>query len=173
MSTAGVVVFTWGNPSRGDDGVGPWFADRFRNRAGSQFTLVEDFQLQVEHLLDCHAGQLLLFIDACYSAQENYQFAEVQIVDSVAHTSHALTPAELLSHYRRVFKEQAPPAFQLSIPGAEFELGQGMSAATLGCCERAVDLVETLLAAPTPGDWRRLTCHRESAPWPLSSGPGR
>ena len=59
-----LVMFAWGNPSRGDDGLGPWFAERFRHCEGADFELVEDFQLQVEHLLDCREAGLLLFVDA-------------------------------------------------------------------------------------------------------------
>lgn len=152
-----VTLFTWGNPSRGDDAVGPWFAEQLHPRIGAELILVEEFQLQVEHLLDCQEGELLLFIDACCDGTNDFHFTEVQADDNVSHTSHALAPAELLGHYRRVFQQTPPPAFQLVVPGLEFELGQPMSAATLACCQRAARFVDQLLATPEPNQWRSLS----------------
>lgn len=151
-----IVVFTWGNPSRGDDGVGPWFADYLRQIEGLDAVLVEDFQLQIEHLLDCRGGELLLFIDACCHSERDVHFEEVELSTDVAHTSHALTPAQLLGYYRRVFDTSPPPAFQLTIAGSAFELGQPMSAATRAHCHRATGLVDELLHSPDAALWRAL-----------------
>jgi hydrogenase maturation protease len=149
-----VVMFAWGNPSRGDDGVGPWFAEHYRARINGRFELVEDFQLQVEHLLDCRAGDLLLFVDARCDGREGYRFEEITPCGQVAHTSHALTPAELLGHFHRVFGLPPPPAFQLTVPGLAFELGQSMSAGTAACCAVAARLVDRLLAQADLRAWR-------------------
>lgn len=153
-----MVMFAWGNPSRGDDAVGPWFAERFRHHGGQGFTLVEDFQLQVEHLLDCREGELLLFVDArCADGDDDYRLEAIAAQPGLCHTSHALSPAELLGCYPRVFPaEQAPPAFLLTVPGRCFELGEEMSTATLGCCRRAAQLVEKLLAHPDRQSWHAL-----------------
>ena len=151
-----VVMFAWGNPSRGDDAVGPWFAERFRHRVGSSFQLVEDFQLQVEHLLDCREGELLLFVEACCTGGCRHSFVELTPCLELGHTSHALTPAELLGQYPKLFAAPAPASFLLQIPGRQFELGEPMSAATRGVCETAAKLVERLLDAPQRDTWRAL-----------------
>jgi hydrogenase maturation protease len=148
-------MFAWGNPSRGDDGVGPWFAGRFRTYAGEDFNMVEDFQLQVEHLLDCREGDLLLFVDACCEDRDSYRFEEIRPREELGHTSHALAPAELLGQYPKVFYEKPPPAFQLSVPGRRFELGEPMSKSTLQCCEAAAGFVESLLREPDTDSWRQ------------------
>lgn len=150
-----LAMFAFGNPSRGDDAVGPWFADRFRHLESAAFTLVEAFQLQVEHLLDCREADLLLFVDACCDG-EDFRFAQIAGRDGMAHTSHQLAPDELLGYYPRVFHEEPPPAFELAVPGHDFELGQAMSAPTLACCERAARVVADLLATPQPGEWCKL-----------------
>lgn len=151
-----LTMFAWGNPSRGDDAVGPWFADRFRAREGENFALVEDFQLQVEHLLDCRESQLLLFVDACSSGGGDYRFEEVAAGPLVSHTSHYLAPQELLAYYQQVFKETPPPAFLLAVPGHSFDLGEEMSPATLTCCELAAGFVEQLLHSPGDSQWREF-----------------
>lgn len=151
-----VVVFTWGNPARGDDAVGPWFANWLRQLTALNATLIEDFQLQVEHLLDCQDGDLLLFIDAHCHAGRDFHFEEVELTDDIAHTSHALSPAELLGYYQRVFHTPPPPAFQLTVAGSSFELGQPMSAATKARCHRATELVTDLLREQNTDHWRKL-----------------
>ena len=147
-------MFAWGNPSRGDDAVGPWFAQRFRHLVNDTFDLVEDFQLQVEHLLDCREGDLLLFVDASQPASAAYRFSEVIPSGELGHTSHALSPAELLGQYPRLFASQPPSAFLLQIPGWRFELGQSMSPATRRSCEMAAELVERLLEKRHLNAWR-------------------
>lgn len=151
-------MLAWGNPSRGDDAVGPWLADHFRSHQNEDFTLVEDFQLQVEHLLDCREADLLLFVDACCSEkEEDFGFEEVQATACVSHTSHALAPAELLSHYRRVFNEPPPPAFLLTVPGQAFDLGQPMSPHTLKLCEQAAAFLERCLEQANAQAWTGMT----------------
>ena len=67
--TAPVVVFAVGNPSRGDDAIGPVICGRLEKwleneGLADQFELIEDFQLQIEHAMDLQGRQLALFIDA-------------------------------------------------------------------------------------------------------------
>ena len=55
--TAGLVIFAVGNPSRGDDALGPELLARLSawlESKGKQenVELIEDFQLQIEHALD-------------------------------------------------------------------------------------------------------------------------
>jgi len=151
-----LVIFTWGNPSRGDDGVGPWFANWLSRQQKPAFLLCEDFQLQVEHVLDCARGNLLLFIDAYQNNSSQFQFQEVTSRNDMAHTSHALVPAELLGYYRRVFKQAPAPAFQLTIAGSAFELGQSMSAATEAQCELAAEFLKPLQLQADADCWRAL-----------------
>ena len=150
-----VLMLAWGNPSRGDDAVGPWFAECFARRQSDGFKLLEAFQLQIEHLLDCRENQLLLFVDATADPCDDFRFSEIEPITQVSHTSHALAPTELLHHYTGVFHEPPPPAFQLAVPGTDFELGRAMSVATLQCCQRAAEFVADLLRRPDPEHWRQ------------------
>ena len=59
-----VVVFAVGNPSRGDDALGPLLAERIE-AAFPDIVVISDFQLQIEHALDLVGAELILFIDAC------------------------------------------------------------------------------------------------------------
>jgi hydrogenase maturation protease len=148
-----VVIFAWGNPSRGDDAVGPWFANRLREQVCADVIVIEDFQLQVEHLLDCQNGKLLLFIDAGMHTHNAVDFSPVVIEQDIGHTSHALTPAQLLGQYRRLFGTAPPPAFQLVVAGEDFALGHPMSYATQQNCHLAAQLVQDLLTNADAQSW--------------------
>ncbi|MBK7846051.1 MAG: hypothetical protein IPJ73_00935 [Zoogloea sp.] len=59
-----LVIFAVGNPSRGDDALGPLLMAELETQSLPGVTLVTDFQLQIEHALDLDGHDLALFIDA-------------------------------------------------------------------------------------------------------------
>ena len=70
-AVAPVLVFGWGNLSRGDDALGPMLVDRLRallpDDSGVEF--LDDYQLQIEHALDLVGRDRVLFVDASLRAQ--------------------------------------------------------------------------------------------------------
>ena len=127
-----LLVFAWGNPSRGDDALGPALLELLASRQEkgdfSDVELLTDFQLQVEHALDLQGRERVLFIDASVSAQPPYDFASLSPKRDTSYTTHAMSPAAVLAVYEQINDGPPPPAFMLSIRGYEFELGQPMSA---------------------------------------------
>ena len=71
-----VVVFAVGNPSRGDDALGPLLMDWLAEQARPGVQLVSDFQLQIEHALDLEGHSLALFIDAGTGTPAPFEFRE-------------------------------------------------------------------------------------------------
>jgi hydrogenase maturation protease len=127
-----VLVFPYGNPSRGDDALGPVLYERIegRQRVAGDFAHVElqtDFQLQVEHVLDLRFREWVLFVDASQAAQPPYAFYRLHPARETGYTTHAMSPAGVLAVYRQVYAEPPPPAFMLSIRGYHFGLGQALS----------------------------------------------
>jgi len=62
------LIFGWGNPSRGDDALGPLFIERIESLGLPGVECLTDFQLQVENALDIQDRQCILFVDASISA---------------------------------------------------------------------------------------------------------
>lgn len=156
-----LTVFAYGNPSRGDDGIGPWLADRLRDYAFSQpfpfrLNLVEGFQLQVEDIFELEADSVALFIDASVNGPRDIDFTEVSPRPYQSHTSHSLQPFELLGLYRSTLAREAPVGFQLSIQGESFELGELITPTALTRAEQAWDVMETLMENPSLRFWRAL-----------------
>jgi hydrogenase maturation protease len=132
------LVFAVGNPSRGDDALGPLAAERIAALALPGVEVLTDFQLQVEHALDLVGRALVIFVDASVTAAEPFTFAPAAPARDATYTSHALSPAAVLDAYMRVVDAPLPPAFVVAIRGYAFELGAAPSERALANLEAAV-----------------------------------
>ena len=132
-AVAPLLVFGWGNPSRGDDALGPLCIERLR-AAGmpvAQVDLLDDYQLQIEHALDLVGRSRVLFVDASLSCPAPFEVSTLSSRPEAGGTSHALSPQALLQLFRELRGEAPPPATLLAIRGQRFELGAPPSAAAL------------------------------------------
>jgi len=132
--SAPVVIFAVGNPSRGDDAIGPELCGRLGKwleieGLADQFKLIEDFQLQIEHALDLQDRRLALFIDAGANTPAPFTFQRIAPATGIAHTTHELPPEAVLQVYLQTEFIEPPPAFVLCVRGEQFELGEPLSPA--------------------------------------------
>ena len=128
------VILACGNPSRGDDALGPLLLERLAGwleaeRIAENFDLIEDFQLQIEHALDLTGRQAALFIDAGQDTPAPYTLTTGFPDDTPGHSTHAITPGAVLAVYRRIVGGAPPPASILCVRGESYELGEGLSVA--------------------------------------------
>jgi hydrogenase maturation protease len=131
-----VLITACGNPSRGDDALGPLLlerlADELRGRADAGVELLCDFQFQPEHALDLEGRTQVLFIDADVKCQTPFAFQRLSARYDNSYTTHAMSPWAVMQVYRDIKRIEPPPSFLLSVRGERFELGDGLSeAATL------------------------------------------
>jgi len=149
-----VLVFAWGNPSRGDDALGPALLELIATcQAQGEFAaaeLLSDFQLQVEHALDLQGRERILFIDASVSAQAPCELHSLQAERDTSYTTHAMSPAAVLAVYAEINDEPPPPAWLLAIRGYEFELGQPLSAQARDNLQAAYALARDFLGMRYP-----------------------
>ena len=150
-----VLVLAWGNPSRGDDALGPELAARLE-AAGAAAEILVDFQLQPEHATDLDGRTLVLFVDAAVSCPAPFVFARVAAARDASFSSHAMSPAALLAAYEAVFGRAAPPAYALAIRGERFELGEPIGDGARRSLEAATAFALRLLGEPDPTVWDRL-----------------
>lgn len=121
-----ILIIGIGNPSRGDDALGPMLIERLEALNLPNVELLTDFQLQVEFALDLQGRQQVIFIDASLNAKPPFEFTPVQAVEDHSYSSHALSPGAVLHAYQQLYGPP-PPAFVLAIRGEAFELGEGLS----------------------------------------------
>ena len=145
-----VLLLGYGNPSRGDDGLGPALLEmieeaRAEGRTPDIFDALTDYQLQIEHALDMQQRQLVVFIDASVSATAPFDYSRLAPCRDNSYTSHVMSPAALLAVYEQVCGEPLPDAFLLGIPGYQFELGTTITPQAHEHLGMARDFVQELL----------------------------
>lgn len=142
MTRPRVLVLAIGNPSRGDDALGPLLAERVgaalaEQRTRADVELLTEFQLQIEHTLDLQDRAQVVFVDASVRAASPFEYTRITPGGQVAHSTHAMSPEALLGTYRDVLGEP-PPSFVLAIHGERFELGEPLSDAARANLDAAV-----------------------------------
>jgi hydrogenase maturation protease len=149
---APLLVLAIGNPSRGDDALGPQAAQRLAELALPGVEVLTDFQLQVEHALDLLGRRLVVFVDAAASGAP-FELQPLAPAADLRHSSHSLSPAAVLDAYRRLTGEEPPPARLLAIRGHEFELGAPLGDAAAANLDAALGALASVLRqslAPAP-----------------------
>jgi hydrogenase maturation protease len=146
-----VLVLGVGNPSRGDDALGPLLLERLEGRVPPGVELLTDFQLQVEHLLDLHGRDLVVFADASVASAAPFEFAPVAPAASHTTTTHAMEPPALLAAYVRHYGAAPPPAYLLAMRGESFDLGAPPGAAAERHLHAAAGFLEAWLARAAAG----------------------
>ncbi|MDP3927268.1 MAG: hydrogenase maturation protease [Hydrogenophaga sp.] len=124
---APLLVFGWGNPSRGDDALGPLLVEQLAGLAqlsSGRLECLTDFQLQVEHALDLVGRERVLFVDAAIGLRTPFEVSEVHPAAVAGFTTHALAPEALLQVYTDLERSEPPPCTLLAIRAQRFELGE-------------------------------------------------
>lgn len=151
-----VLILGFGNPSRGDDAVGPLLLDTIANQINTnQIELITDFQLQIEHALDMQDRQLVLFVDASVDCEKGFDFKQLQPIRDNSYSSHAMTPAAVLDVYQTILQQSPPASFLLTITAQQFELGTGLSETTAQQFKLACEFVLQLLKNPQLSIWQQ------------------
>lgn len=143
---ASILIIGIGNPSRGDDALGPLLIEQLESLRLPGVELLTDFQLQVEFALDLQGRRQVIFIDASVDAPAPFTFTPATPEADTSYSSHALSPGAVLHAYRKLYGE--PPASHvLAIRARAFELGEDLSPdATVNLAAARAWLVEYLRA---------------------------
>jgi hydrogenase maturation protease len=146
--TPPVLVFGWGNLSRGDDALGPLCIAQLREHFSSSthVEFLEDYQLQVEHALDLTGREHVLFIDASLSCPAPFEVTELQAVQDVSFTTHAMSPQALMHVFENLQGVPSPPCTLLAIRGERYELGEAPTPEALNHLQLALQWARTWLA---------------------------
>jgi len=150
-STASILIFSYGNPSRGDDALGPAMFELLEKKKDESseldnIDLLTDYQLQIEHAVDLEQRECILFVDASVSASAPYAFQPLQAERDNSYTTHAMSPVAVLDVYRQINQCEPPLSYMLAIRGYEFELGQVMSRQAKMNLQSGYNFVKRLLA---------------------------
>ena len=146
---APLLVFGWGNLSRGDDALGPLCVQGLRKRLDgcANVECLDDYQLQIEHALDLVGRQRVLLVDASLRCPAPFQVTSLRAQQDASFTTHALTPQGLMQVFFELQGEHPPPCTLLEIRGDRFDLGQPPSSSALDHLAAALQWAQTWLGA--------------------------
>lgn len=131
---APLLVLGYGNPARGDDGLGPAFVEHLASRAGAavargDLALLAEVQLQPEHALDLVGRRCVVFVDASAAGDTAVELRPLTPARNATFTTHVLSPQAVLHVFATIEGAPPPEAWLLAIRGERFGLGDAMSAA--------------------------------------------
>jgi len=129
-----VLVIAVGNPSRGDDALGPELAARLEAAALPGVEVITEFQLQVENALDLVGRERVVFVDAGTGTPAPFDLHRAGPAAEFLHTSHAISPEAVLE---KITGSAAPESWVLCVRGESFELGDALTPAAAGHLEAA------------------------------------
>lgn len=145
---ARTLILAWGNRSRGDDALGPLLLDRLNDRidpgkmAQRSLECLEEFQLQLENVVDLEGRERVLFVDADPHLSAEYHVERVEPSDLVmSYTSHQMDPANLLSLYQQMYGAPLPTCWLLAIRATQFDLGAALTPQAYQALPKALDWV--------------------------------
>lgn len=124
---AGTLLIGFGNPGRGDDGLGPAFARRIAARSLPGLVVEIDYQLTVDHALLIAGVERVVFADAALDAETPFYFRPVDGTSEGSLGSHAISPGDAMALSRLLFGAGAA-GFVLGLRGASYgEMAEGLS----------------------------------------------
>jgi hydrogenase maturation protease len=140
------VVIGYGNPLRGDDGIGWRAAEILRSRVTEDLVeVIQCHQLTPEVAASLEGAPLVIFLDAGVDLAAG-EISEEMVAKSEGDAwSHRLTPGQLLSFVERLY-DDAPPAMLIRGGMLSIAPGDGLSEIAAGCAAQMADLaIKTLL----------------------------
>lgn len=122
-----MLLIGYGNPGRGDDGLGPAFSEGIAARDLPGLEVDTDYQLVAEHALAISGHDMVIFADAEIGGTEAFSFREIEAGAPEVLGSHSLVPETVLALCETLYGVR-PRAFVLGISGYEYgEVKEGLS----------------------------------------------
>jgi hydrogenase maturation protease len=140
---AGLLVIGYGNPLRGDDGVGPKVAEAVEALQLPGVRTLVCQQLSPEHAEPISRARMVIFVDAAVDAPKQVQLRKLEPGGTSQLMAHAADPRTMLALARDVFGH-CPKAWWLTIPAVKLEFGHDLSPAAQHGFEQAVREIKTL-----------------------------
>ncbi len=143
-----VLVVAYGNPLRGDDGVGAAIASALAPAAAEHVDVLICHQLTPE-LAECIAAvDLVVFIDAQLGGAPGSIAVSSVPHDATTHSTplvHHMNPNALVSMAAALFG-RAPSAFIVTVSAGSFELNEGLSERVALAVPEAIEVIRQLIA---------------------------
>jgi hydrogenase maturation protease len=145
-----LLLIGYGNPLRGDDGVGPRIVRRFARRHGGLVRACVVLQLVPELCALLAEHDAAIFVDASAAWDGGCRLLPLEGAAAATWGTHVCSPAALVA-LTAVLYEANPRAWCLAVAGQDFRLGAPLSAAARAGCREAVTILEAFVRSPRCG----------------------
>jgi hydrogenase maturation protease len=147
------LIIGYGNPLRGDDGVGPAVADAIAHEAMNATDVVNCNQLTPELAACLATADLVVFVDAGAGVGPGrVVIAPVQCASAPsAGLGHHVDPGMLLGISRTLYG-RVPEAFLVTVGACSFEFSEELSEAVTAALPDAIAAVRHLVREQLGGD---------------------
>lgn len=137
-----VLIIGYGNPLRGDDGLGWRAAEQLREAAQLDTEVLTVHQLTPELAEDVSRAELVVFIDAGEGgAPGSWKHEEIAPDAGGQPFTHHVTPGSLVSAAGTLYG-RAPRAVLYSMAGESFEFGEGLSLSVAAALPKMLEEVK-------------------------------
>ncbi len=122
VSAERCLILGYGNPARGDDGLGPAIISALE-KAGPfpGVTLDSDYQLTVEDSWNIARHDVTVFVDADVSTEESFYFRRLESEPEISFSSHSVRAEVLLGMAESLFGRSVK-GYLLGVRGYNFEM---------------------------------------------------
>ena len=127
-----VLLYGFGNPARGDDGLGPALAAAIDSLALPGVVVDANYQLTVEDAAEIAEYAVVVFVDAAAVGPAPFWFyriddASILSASAIGWSSHSVSPTQVVSLARDLFQSSVP-AYILAVRGYVFgDLDESLS----------------------------------------------
>ncbi len=126
MTQKTVLVLGYGNPIRGDDGIGQTVATEVENWNLPNVRSQSLHQLVPEVAETLSQVDVAIFVDASITGETVELLAVEPLEKTELNWGHHLNPQSLLTLAKNLYNK-TPEAWLISVPGVDFELGENLS----------------------------------------------
>ena len=139
----GLLIIGYGNPLRGDDGVGPKVAEAVEELHLPDVHTLICHQLSPEHAEPIARARTVIFVDAAVDAPKDVQLRKLEPNETSQLMAHAADPRTMLALARDVFGH-CPEAWWLTIPAVKLDFGEELSPLARRGFESALEQIRTI-----------------------------
>jgi hydrogenase maturation protease len=143
-----ILMIGYGNPSRQDDGIGPYIVDRLKRRLNNipRVDFLTLHQLTIDLVETVRHYDLILLIDATVEVLgDGFKFSRVEPAFGLPHyITHYFNPSLLLGLVQSIYHRD-PTMVEVAIQGDSFGFRQKLTSEATARAEKAISEIITFV----------------------------
>lgn len=140
-----ILLYAYGNPGCGDDGLGNAFIERMEKWIKEEnlqsISTDSGYQLNIEDAASIANYDVVIFVDASKAEIDSYSFSKVQPEPQQTFTTHFVSPSTLVLLCQELYK-RLPLVYLLQVKGFQWEFDERLSEKAQENLEKALKFAQ-------------------------------